>query len=152
MLSHPSFVEAAQQLVSAARDAARPAADGEVRGALTEFAAPSSRMLLLVAGLHMALDGELDAPPAAGQALEARPGRPCTPTPSPQDAPAPELYGRIRAELETPIVNSLRRSLAGRGLPQAAWNHLGPRLPPPGRPPTTYRTERPKPPGGCPGR
>jgi hypothetical protein len=129
VLSHPSFAGAAQQLVSSVRDAARPPADAEVRGTLAEFAGPLSRMLLLAAGLQIALDGELDAPPAAGQAPEPRPVQPRDPAPSPQDVPAPRLYGQIRAELETPIINSIWRSLAGRGLLEAAWNHLGPQVP-----------------------
>jgi hypothetical protein len=94
-----------------------------------EFAGPLSRMLLLAAGLRIALDGELDAPPAAGQAPEPRPVRPRNPAPSPQDAPAPRRYGQIRTELETPIINSIWRSLAGRGLLEAAWNHLSPQVP-----------------------
>lgn len=129
VLSHPSFAEAAQHLVSSVRHAARPPADADVRGALAEFAGPLSRMLLLAAGLQIALDGELDAPPAAGQAPKPRPVQPHSPSPSPQDAPAPGLYGQIRAELETPVVNSIWRSLAGRGLLAAAWNHLGPQVP-----------------------
>jgi hypothetical protein len=129
VLSHPSFADAARDLVSSVRDAARAPADGDVRGALAEFAGPLSHMLLLAAGLQIALDGELDAPPPAGQAPEPRPVRPRNPAPSPQDAPAPGLYGRIRAGLETPIVNSIWRSLAGRGLLAAAWDHLGPQVP-----------------------
>ncbi|WP_164700021.1 hypothetical protein [Modestobacter sp. KNN46-3] len=129
VLSHPSFAEAAQQLVASVQDAVRPPADAEVRAALAEFAEPLSRMLLLAAGLRIALDGDLDAPPAAGEAPQPRPVRPRNPAPSPQDAPAPRLYGRIRAELETPIINSIWRSLAGRGLLEAAWNDLGPQVP-----------------------
>jgi hypothetical protein len=129
VLSHPSFADAARDLVSSVRDAATPPADPEVRGALAEFAGPLSRMLLVAAGLQLALDGELDAPPAAGQAPEPRPVQPPNPAPSAQDAPAPGVYGRIRAELETPIVNSIWRSLAGRDLLATAWNDLGPQVP-----------------------
>ena len=128
VLSHPSFGETAQQLVSSVRDAARPPADRDVRGALAEFTAPLSRMMLVAAGLQLALDGELDAPPATGQATAPRPVQPRSPAPSPQEAPAAELYGRIRAQLETPIVNSIWRSLAGRGLLAPAWDDLGPQV------------------------
>lgn len=126
VLPDPSFAEAAQHLVSSARSAVRPPAGAEVRAALSEFAGPLSRMLVLAAGLRLALDGDLDAPAAPGRAPELRPVEPRSPAPSPQDAPAPEIYGRIRAVLETPLINSIWRSLAGRGLLGAAWAELEP--------------------------
>lgn len=129
VLSTPSFGSAAQQLVASVRGTAEPPADDEVRAALAEFAAPLSRMLLLAAGLRLALDGELAAPTASGQGPHARPVRPRDPAPSPHDAPAPSLYGQIRAALDTPLVNSVWRSLAGRGLLEAAWSTLGPQAP-----------------------
>jgi hypothetical protein len=129
VLPDPAFAEAAQHLVSSVQDAARPPAQAEVRAALAEFSGPLSRMALLAAGLRLALDGELEAPPAAGRTLEPRPVEPRSPAPSPQDAPASDLYGEIRAALETPVVNSIWRSLRGRGLLEAAWEHLGPQVP-----------------------
>ena len=41
--------------------------DGEVCSALAGFVEPLSRMLLLAAGLRLALEGSLDAPPAPGR-------------------------------------------------------------------------------------
>ena len=128
VLPEPSFAEAAQDLVRSVRHAAEAPADTEVRRALADFAGPLSRMLLIAAGLRLALDGELDLPPAPGKAPQARPVRPPGRTPSPQDTPAPELYGRIRAALETPIVNTIWRSLAERRLLGPAWEHLGPQV------------------------
>lgn len=126
VLHDPDFVPAAQELVTSARTAATPPVDAEVRQALAGFAGPLSRMLLLTAGLRLALDGKLDAPPAPGRPPAAQPVEPENPAPSPADAPAPELYGDIRTALDTPIVNSVWRSLAGSGLLEAAWDVLGP--------------------------
>ncbi|MDK3257373.1 hypothetical protein QOZ86_12785 [Blastococcus capsensis] len=128
MLSDASFGSSAQQLVSAVRELAQPPADADVRAGLAEFAGPLSRMLLLTAGLRLALDGELDVPSAPGDAPAPRPVEPRSPAPSPQDAPAPHLYGEIRAALETPIVNSIWRTLAGRGLLEPAWAALRPQV------------------------
>ncbi|KGH45339.1 MULTISPECIES: hypothetical protein [Modestobacter] len=129
VLPEPAFSATAERLVSSVREAGTAPEDSEARNALAEFAGPLSRMLLLAAGLHLALDDELDLPPAPGQAPEPRPVHPRSPAPSPQDAPAPDLYGEIRAALETPIVNSIWRSLRGRDLLEAAWEHLGPQVP-----------------------
>jgi hypothetical protein len=128
VLPDPAFAESAQHLVSSVKDAARPPAEAEVQAALAEFSGPLSRMLLLAAGLRLALDGKLDAPAAPWQVPEPRPVQPRGPAPSPQDAPAPELYGQIRAALETPLINSIWRSLAGRGLLERAWADLGPQV------------------------
>ena len=125
VLSEPAFGSAAERLVSSVRDSAAPPDDPEVRNALAGFAGPLSRMLLLAAGLRLALDGGLRLPPAPGQAPEPRPVQPRSPAPSPQDAAAPALYGQIRAALDTPIVNSIWRSLAGRGLLEQAWTAVG---------------------------
>lgn len=128
VLSNASFDSSAQQLVSSVREVTRPPDDADVRAGLAEFAGPLSRMLLLSAGLRLALDGELDLPSAPGDAPATRPVEPRNPAPSPSDAPAPQLYGEIRAALETPIVNSIWRSLAGRDLLEPAWAALGPQV------------------------
>jgi len=127
-LADPTFASLAERLASSVRTAAAPPPDGEARAALAAFVEPLSRMLLLTAGLRLALDGELDAPPAPGRAPEPRRVRAAHPAPSPQDAPAPELYGDIRAALQTPLVNSVWRSLAGRGLLEPAWAALRPQV------------------------
>ncbi|MDT0277998.1 hypothetical protein [Blastococcus goldschmidtiae] len=129
VLADDSFGSAAQQLVTSVRDIATPPVDAEVRGALAEFTGPLSRMLLLAAGLRLTLDGELDLPPAPGRSPAPGPVEPESPAPSPQDAPAPRFYGEIRAALATPIINSIWRSLADRGLLDAAWTALRPQIP-----------------------
>lgn len=125
VLREPSFTSTAQELVSAAGDVATPPADPAAREALAEFTGPLARMLSLAAGLRLALDGELAAPPAPGRRPAPGPVDPQSPPPSPDDAPALALYGQIRAALDTPIVNSVWRSLAGRGLLEVAWRPLG---------------------------
>ncbi|RZU34500.1 hypothetical protein [Blastococcus saxobsidens] len=124
VLPDASFGSSAQRLVAAVREVAQPPADADVRAGLAEFAGPLSGMLLLTAGLRLALDGELDVPPAPGNAPAPRPVAPRSPAPSPQDAPAPEVYGEIRAALETPIINSIWRSLARQDLLDPAWAAL----------------------------
>lgn len=126
VLPDPSFGSAAQQLVASVWNVATPPTDAEVREALAQFAGPLSRMLLLAVGLRLALDGELNVPPAPGRPPAARPVEPESPAPSPADAPAARRYGEIRAGLDTPVVNSVWRVLAGRGLLDAAWAVLGP--------------------------
>ncbi|CCG01762.1 hypothetical protein [Blastococcus saxobsidens] len=129
VLSQDQFGSTAQDLVSSVRGVVQPPADADVRAGLAEFAGPLSRMLLLAAGLRLALDGELDLPSAPGDAPAPRPVQPRSPAPSPWDAPAPRLYGEICTALETPIVNSIWRTLAGRGLLEPAWAALGPQVP-----------------------
>ncbi|SDY04499.1 hypothetical protein SAMN05661080_02114 [Modestobacter sp. DSM 44400] len=123
------FGALAQELAASVRTASIPPEDDEVRSVLARFAGPLSRMLLLAAGLRLALDDELDAPPAPGQVPASRPVQPRRPAPSPQDAPAAQVYGEIRAALDTPMVNSIWRELAGQGRLAAAWAALGPQAP-----------------------
>ncbi|TQN42867.1 hypothetical protein FHU33_2277 [Blastococcus colisei] len=122
--AEPEFAALADGLAASVRDAAIPPPEQEVREALAQFVGPLSRMLLLAAGLRLALDGGLEAPPAPGQPPEPRPVEPRDPAPSPWDAPAPQLYGEIREALDTPLINSIWRALAGRGLLEPAWAAL----------------------------
>ncbi|MDP9408736.1 MAG: hypothetical protein M3P95_12990 [Actinomycetota bacterium] len=126
VLGTDAFARAARELGSSVRDASRPPKEDDVREALAGFVEPLGRMLLLSAGLLLGLRGELDAPPAPGRAPEPREVTPEGPVPSAWDAPAPRLYGEIRAALETPIVNSIWRQLADAGQLRAAWDVLGP--------------------------
>ncbi|TFV59560.1 hypothetical protein E4P41_11625 [Geodermatophilus sp. DF01-2] len=128
VLPDETFRSLAQQLSSSVGDAVTPPADQPVREALARFTEPLSRMLLLTAGLLLALDDELDRPPAPGRAPEPRVVEPRQPAPSQWDAPAPQLYGEIRAALETPMVNSIWRALAGQGLLETAWSALRPQV------------------------
>jgi len=127
-LRDDTFAALAGQLADSVRDAAAPPADPAVRQALAGFLAPLSRMTLLAAGLRRALAGDLDVPPAPGQPPAARPVHPEQPAPSPQDAPAPGVYGGIRAALQSPIVNSVWRALARDGQLAVAWAALGPQV------------------------
>ncbi len=128
-LQDDGFGALAQELADSVRAASTPPDDDETRAVLARFVGPLSRMLLLTAGLRLALDDQLAAPPAPGRAPAPRPVQPRRPAPSPQDAPAPQLYGEIRAALDTPMVNSIWRELAGQGRLAAAWAALGPQAP-----------------------
>lgn len=128
VLGEETFESLAQQLSVSVQEAATPPGQEQVRQALAGFVGPLGRMLLLSAGLLLAVEGELDLPPAPGRAPEARPVRPRSPVPSQWDAPAPQLYGQIRAALRTPVVNSIWRALAGDGQLEAAWATLGPQV------------------------
>lgn len=46
-----------------------------------------------------------------------------------RSAPAPELYGEVRAALGTPIVNTVWRGLAEAGRLEPAWAVLRPQVP-----------------------
>lgn len=127
-LQTEGFRSTAQELSGSVRDAARPPEQDDVRAALAEFVGPLGRMLLLSAGLLAAVRGELDGEPASPEAPPVRPVRPDRPVPTAWDAPAPRRYGEIRAALETPLVNSIWRQLAGGGMLDAAWVALAPQV------------------------
>lgn len=111
--------------------AARPPDDPQVREALAGFVAPLSQMLLLCVGLTEALAGRLPGEPARGQVpAAAGPVQPRRHVPSAAQTGSEDLYGEIRAALRTPLINSIWRSLAGRGLLGTAWNQLGPQVEP----------------------
>ena len=115
-----------QQLAASVRDAVRPPEQEQVRQTLAAFVGPIGRMLVLSSGLLLALDGELDAPPAPGERPATRPVEPDRPAPSQWEAPAPSAYGEIRRALDTPMVNTIWRRLAADGLLEQAWSVLGP--------------------------
>lgn len=85
------------ELGASVRDIVQPPEQEQVRQTLAAFVGPLGRMLLLSSGLLLALHGELDAPPAPGDAPAGRPVEPGQPAPSQWDAPAPALYGALRA-------------------------------------------------------
>ena len=128
LLDGDALPAAGAALGESVRDAVTPPESAEVRATLAQFVGPLGRMLLLSAGLLLALQGELDAPPAPGQAPPARPVEPEEPAPSQWDAPSPELYGRIRADLRTPLINTIWRQLAAEGQLEAAWQALQPQV------------------------
>jgi hypothetical protein len=63
-----------------------------------------------------------------GQPLPVRPVQPDEPAPSHWDAPAPAVYGEIRAALDTPVINTIWRQLAAAGQLEQAWATLGPQV------------------------
>lgn len=124
------FAASAKQLSSlavTADEGASPVGDEQVRAALGQFVDPLARMLLLAGGLLAGLDGALAG--AAARATPPPPAQPAPdqPVPSQWDASADEVFGEIRHALDTPIINSVWRDLAGKGLLQRAWSELAPR-------------------------
>lgn len=120
---------AARELVASVQDVVQPPRDEGVRATLGRYAEPISRMLLLSAGLQLALRSELTAPSARGEAPPSRPLDPDLAPPSQRSAPAPGVYGEIRAALGTPIVNTVWRDLADAGQLDVAWDVLRPQVP-----------------------
>jgi len=128
VLDGDTLTQRADQLGASVRDTVEPPAQQQVRATLARFVGPLGRMLLLSSGLLLALRGELDAPAAPGQAPPAQPARPDSPAPSQWEAAAPEVYGQIRAALDTPMVNSIWRKLAAEGQLAEAWSALAPQV------------------------
>lgn len=127
MLDDGGFRSAAGELVHRARGAVPAPDDPSVRDAVGGFVAPLARMLLVAAGLRAGLDGTLVGPPAApGSLPDPGPLRPGLDVPSTDRLPA-ALVGTIRRDLATPIVNSVWRVAADRGVLEQAWSHFGPR-------------------------
>ena len=125
-LADPDFGNRAAELSAACRETSVAPEDEHVRQALGQFVRPLGRMLLLSAGLLEALEGRV-----SGVQSEARPAppsevRPEAQVPSQWDVDAWAIYGEIRQALATPMVNSIWRALAGKGLLQQAWASLGP--------------------------
>jgi len=128
VLDSDALTQRADHLGASVRNTVTPPAQPEVRAALARFVGPLSRMLLLSGGLLLALRGELDAPAAPGRVPPAQTARPDGPAPSQWDAAAPELYGQIRAALDTPLINSIWRQLAAEGQLGVAWSVLAPQV------------------------
>jgi hypothetical protein len=128
VLDGHELAQRGQELAASVQDVVRPPEQEEVRQTLAAFVDPLGRMLLLSAGLLLALKGELQAPPSPAAPPPARPVRPEQPAPSQWDAPAALLYGQIRAALDTPIINTIWRRLAAAGRLELAWAGLGPQV------------------------
>lgn len=122
-----TFGVAVRELVALSVPASDPPPDQTLRDALAAFAEPLARMQLLAAGLLHALGGAVSGRPAS-ERLPPSPSRlePSRPVPSPWDAGSTRIYGDIRRALDTPIVNSVWRSLAERQLLAPAWEVLAP--------------------------
>lgn len=128
VLSHDAFSGQVTQLVGSVQHAAQPPDDEDCRAALARFVEPLGKMLLLSAGLLEAVEGRLPGSPASPSPPAPEPVRPSRPAPSQWDADNPQLYGQIRAALDTPIVNSIWRALADAGLLAASWEALAPQV------------------------
>lgn len=128
VLDGDALQRSGQELAASVRGVVQPPGQEQVRQTLGTFVGPLGRMLLLSSGLLLALDGELAAPPAPGDAPAARAVEPGTPAPSQWDAPSPALYGAIRAALDSPVVNTVWRQLAAKGQLEQAWDVLAPQV------------------------
>ena len=128
MLDAEEFVDAAQRLASSVEDVVSPPPDAQVRATLARFIDPLGKMLLVSAGLYVALDGDLVGEPAKSDAPVGNDAQADRPAPSQWRADADEVFGRIRAALGTPIINSIWRELAGQGQLEDAWTHLAPQV------------------------
>lgn len=126
VLDDERFRAVADELVDEGAGTVPPPTGRGLRELLARFVHPLARMLLVTAGLHLALDGRLDAPPAQAPPTDTHD------TPRPQiEVPSTsqldgELVGAIRRDLATPIVNSVWRRAAAQGVLADAWQHLGP--------------------------
>lgn len=118
----------ADRLRASVADRVRPPPDAQVHDTLGRFVGPLARMLLLSAGLYVALDGRLSGASADAGAPERVDASADRPAPSQWEADATELFGRIRQTLATPVVNSVWRELAGQGQLERAWAHLEPQV------------------------
>lgn len=133
VLGEESFADQARQLSASVRDATRPPDREDCREQLGGFVDPLARMLLVSAGLYQALTGGLEGPPASGvvplhSATRSPRAAPSSPVPSQWDAGHPETFGEIRAALQTPIINSVWRALAGTSRLETTWTALAPQV------------------------
>jgi len=130
VLDSGEMADAADRLAAAVRDAAAPPRDHGDRELLGGFVAPLGRMLLLSCGLLAALEGAMDGHPPATASAPRAPLSPLTnAVPTLADLGAPAVFGRIRAGLETPIVNTIWRRAAAEGRLERVWDQLEPQTP-----------------------
>lgn len=127
-LADAEFTDAAASLSASARSLVEPPADPAAREDLARFVGPLGRMLLLSTGLLGALEGRVHGPAASPQPPPGEPVEPSGPVPSQWDVEAWDVYGDIRRALDTPMINSIWRSLAGSGTLQDTWQVLAPQV------------------------
>ena len=128
VLQAPETADAVDGLVASVRGAATaPAAPGD-RELLGGFVTPLGRMLLLSCGLLAAGEDRLPGcAPATGAVPPAPAEAPRRSVPTLDELPAhAEGFGRIRAALGTPIVNSIWRRLAAEDRLERVWDELEP--------------------------
>ncbi len=128
VLGGERFTDCANALAASVRGGAKPPEQEQLRQTLAQFVGPLARMLVLSCGLLLALQDQLDAPPAVGSAPPARPVGADRGAPSQWESAAPEVYGEIRAALETPMINTIWRQLAAQGQLESAWAALRPQV------------------------
>lgn len=127
-LPDDDFRAVADELIATASDGPWRLHDERSRKAMAEFVEPLGRMLVLSAGLLEGLDGGLAGGVASPEPPESSPREPDRPVPSQWEAGADETFGEIRRALGTPMINSIWRQLAGRGLLVGAWRELAPHV------------------------
>jgi hypothetical protein len=127
-LEEPALTDAADRLAATIERAPTPPADPRDRRLLADFVGPVGTMLLASCGLLAALDGALRGWPAATGAVPPPPARPLAASvPATRQLVAQAaMLGRIRAALDTPILNSVWRKAAVEGRVEAVWHHLEP--------------------------
>ena len=129
VLGDDDFAARTRRVVDEAADVVPPHPDSDVRALLGRFVGALGKMLLLTSGLRLALDGVLDATPAAPMdELEQEPDLRVALDVPPTSAMRPADVGMVRSALATPIVNSIWRVAADRGLLAEAWRELSAHL------------------------
>jgi len=128
VLPRPELAQAVEGLAAGVAGAAVPPPTPGDRELLGGFVEPLGRMLLLACGLLVALeDGLSGRPPAVLRPLEPPDSRLERNVPTLDELPDhAAVFGRIRASLDTPIVNSIWRRAAGEGRLEEMWEHLEP--------------------------
>ena len=127
-LADAAFTDAAASLATSAKDVVDPPTDPAARQGLARFVEPIGRMLLLSTGLLEALEGGVQGPAASPATPPREPVEPSGGVPSQWDVETWDVYGEIRSALDTPMINSIWRSLAGSGLLSDTWRALAPQV------------------------
>lgn len=132
VLESPALADAAPELAARVNAAATPPSDAADRELLAGFVDPLAKMLLLSCGLLAALDGRLGQRPSAAGVMPSPPDTPLEKSvPSTRDLTAEAaVLARIRAALDTPIVNSIWRKAAAEGRLHHLWDDLEPQAAP----------------------
>lgn len=126
VLGDSAMSDTARELAAEVQDAAVPPGERHDRELLSEFVEPLARMLLLACGLLAALDDDLPGlSPAVPRDLEPPRSPLARPIPTVAElVTAAPVFGRIRAGLDTPIINTIWRRVAAEGRLEAIWSHL----------------------------
>ncbi|HEV2752680.1 MAG TPA: hypothetical protein VGV36_02455, partial [Solirubrobacteraceae bacterium] len=128
VLASADAAETVERLAASVTDAATPPGDPRDRRLLAGFVEPLGRMLLVSCGLLAALEGALAGRPSARGSAPPAPSQPLRSSVAPIGGLAAhaDVLGRVRAALDTPIVNSVWRRAAEEGRLEALWDQLEP--------------------------